>query len=235
MNASLRCLRWILIVACLLLIAEAVTAQPWSRDGGGRSRYGDGRGGVPEWEMSPVFKHDTFTFVRIIYSSNSSRRGWGGRRGGGCWTDYPDSDLNFSYRLQQLTAMKVAPEGVQLELSDPRLFDYPFIYLIEPGRLLFREPEVRALRDYLLGGGFLMVDDFWGEDEWDNFYQEIKRVFPDREPEDITMAHPIFNTVFPLNEVLDKVLRFPPFGRPSVDATRGEHGNDPMPAIHIIA
>jgi hypothetical protein len=90
--------------------------------------------------------------------------------------------------------MKVAPEGVQLELSDPRLFDYPFIYLIEPGRLLFREAEVRALREYLLGGGFLMVDDFWGEDEWDNFYTEIKRVFPDREPEDITMAHPIFNT-----------------------------------------
>jgi hypothetical protein len=209
MNSANRHLRWLLVFVCLLLVAEAVTAQPWSRGGGGRSRYGDGRGGVPEWDVSPVFKHDTFTFVRIIYSSKSSGRGRGYGRGGGCWTDYPDSDLNFSFRLQQLTAMKVAPEGVQLELSDPRLFDYPFIYLIEPGRLLFREAEVQALRRYLLGGGFLMVDDFWGEDEWDNFYQEIKRVFPDREPEDITMAHPIFNTVFPLNEVLDEMPQIP--------------------------
>lgn len=188
----------------------SATAQPWERGWRGGGRYGDERNGVPDWEVPPAFKTDTFTFVRVIYSSNrgrGGRRGWG--RGGGCWTDYPDSDLNFSFRLQQLTAMKVAPEGVQLELTDPRLPNYPFIYMVEPGRLQFQEPEVMALRNYLLGGGFLMVDDFWGEDEWYNFYIEIKRVFPDREPTDITMDHPIFRTVFPLNEVLDKVPQIP--------------------------
>ena len=208
MNRAAGHVRWSLVLCSLLVIADLAMAQGRSRRGGG-SRYRDDRAGVPEWAVSPGFKQDTFTFVRIIYSSDSSRRGRGWGRGGGCWTDFPDSDLNFSFRLQQLTSMKVAPEGVQLELSDPRLFDYPFVYLIEPGRLLFRESEVLALREYLLGGGFLMVDDFWGEDEWANFYLEIKRVFPDREPEDITMAHPIFNTVFPLNEVLDEVPQIP--------------------------
>ena len=78
--------------------------------------------------------------------------------------------LNFSLRLQQLTTLKVNPEPIYLELTDRRLFEYPFLYLIEPGDLYFHEPEVKALRKYLLNGGFLMVDDFWGEEEWRNFY-----------------------------------------------------------------
>ena len=61
------------------------------------------------------------------------------------------------------------------------------------------EEEVEGLRKYLLNGGFLMVDDLWGESEWLNFYHEIKRVFPDREPVELPMEHPIFHSVFPLN------------------------------------
>ena len=198
----------VVLVVCLAIGLGSLSAQPWER-GSRRNGYGDDRNGVPEWTVKPQFKSDTFTFARVIYSSNSSRGGRGRGRRGGCWTDYPDSDLNFSFRLQQLTAMKVAPEGVQLELTDPRLSDYPFIYMVEPGRLLFSAQEVFALREYLEGGGFLMVDDFWGEDEWDNFYKEIKRVFPDREPVDISMEHRIFNMVFPLNEVLEKVPQIP--------------------------
>ena len=52
---------------------------------------------------------------------------------------------------------------------------------------------MKALRRYLLNGGFLMVDDFWGEREWENFYEEIKRVFPDREPVELDISHPIFS------------------------------------------
>ncbi len=193
----------------LVLTLQVVWGQDRFRWERSSERWRSHRGGVPRWEEAPVFERDVFTFVRVIYRSDSRRSGRGWGRGGGCWTDYPDSDLNFSFRLQQLTALKVDPEGIQLELTDPRLFDYPFIYMVEPGRLLFRESEVKALRDYLSGGGFLMVDDFWGEDEWDNFYHEIKRVFPDREPIDLTMEHPIFNLVFPLNETLDKVPQIP--------------------------
>ena len=132
------------------------------------------RGGTPNWQIDKEFSQDVFTFVRIKYSSGYGGRGYGrgyGRGGygfsGGNWaTDYPDSDLNFSYRLHQLTSMEVNPDGVILELTDPELVNYPFIYMLECGRLVFSDAEVEALRRYLLNGGFLMVDDFWGEAEW---------------------------------------------------------------------
>lgn len=170
-------------------------------------RFRDPRGGVPDWEPDKEFEDDVFTFVRIRYSSWSgyggpgggARRGRGSFGGGGSWAvDYPDSDLNFSYRLQQLTSMQVNPDGLVLDLTDPELFNYPFIYMVEPGRLLFSDEEVRALRKYLLNGGFLMVDDFWGDAQWLNFYREIKRVFPEREPVELPLEHPIFRAVFEL-------------------------------------
>ncbi|HEY8505416.1 MAG TPA: DUF4159 domain-containing protein, partial [Gemmataceae bacterium] len=151
------------------------------------------------WENEPRFKHDVFTFVRVEYDSWRGGRGWG-RRGGGWRTDWPDSDLNFSFRLQQLTSLKVNPDPISLRLTDPRLFDYPFLYMIEPGGLVFSEAEVAALRKYLLNGGFLMVDDFWGDYQWENFYEQIKRVFPDRDYVELEPDHEIFRCVYPLKE-----------------------------------
>jgi len=157
------------------------------------------RNGVPDWKIDERFKDDVFTFVRIQYSSYRGRGRWG--RGGGDWTtDWPDSDLNFSYRLQQLTSLKVNPVPITLKLTDEALFDYPFIYIIEPGALVFSEEEVVALRRYLDNGGFLMVDDFWGEYAYQNFYREIKRVFPKREPEELPLSHEIFQCVYRLKE-----------------------------------
>ncbi len=155
---------------------------------------GAGRGDVPDWDIDQRFPQDVFTFVRIKYDS----MGYG--RGGGWDTDFRDADLNFSLRLQQLTSMKVNPEPIVLELTDPKLFDYPFIYIIEPGRLTFHPEEVKALRHYCLNGGFLMVDDFWGDEEYDNFYREIKQVFPDREPFEVPLEHEIFHCVYDLKE-----------------------------------
>jgi hypothetical protein len=165
----------------------------------------DDRAGVPNWKVDERFKNDVFTFVRVQYDSmrggrGGGRRGWGRGGGGGWATDWPDSDLNFSFRLQQLTALKVNPEPIWLRLTDERLFDYPFIYMIEPGRLYFSEEEVKALRQYLLSGGFLMVDDFWGDDQWDNFHEQIRRVFPDREPQELPADHEIFRCVYRLKE-----------------------------------
>jgi hypothetical protein len=175
-------------------------AQDAWRSGRSRSRdYRDiGRQGVPSWEVEKKFGKDVFTFVRIKYDSHY---GGYGRRGGGGWaTDFRDSELNFSLRLQQMTTIKVNPEPIVLELTDPQLLDYPFIYIIEPGRLMFHPEEVLALRKYLLNGGFLMVDDFWGDDEYENFYQEIKKVFPDREPQEVPLEHEIFHCVYDLKE-----------------------------------
>ncbi|MFM9961331.1 MAG: DUF4159 domain-containing protein [Planctomycetaceae bacterium] len=153
------------------------------------------RNGVPEWKNDERFKSDVFTFVRVRYSS-----GGYGRSGGNWHTDYPDSDLNFSYRLHELTALETDPNGKILELTDEALFDYPWIYIIEPGRMSLTEAEVAGLRKYLLNGGFLMVDDFWGEHEWQNFYENIKRVFPDREPVELPLEHEIFHCVYDLKK-----------------------------------
>jgi hypothetical protein len=185
----------VILLITAFIGAGAVFARRYSRRG-----YSNRRS-VPNWTPNREFSHDIFTFVRIRYSSGYGGGGYGrGYRGGRWATDYPDSDLNFSFRLQQLTSMEVDPEGIVLELTDPELFNYPFIYMLEPGRLVFSEDEVKCLRRYLLNGGFLMVDDFWGEAEWDNFYYEIKRVFPGREPVELPLNHAIFHAVFDLKE-----------------------------------
>jgi hypothetical protein len=196
---------------CVLAIAVGVSLAQPGRRGRGRGRSTPGvipedRAGVPDWKIDERFKNDVFTFVRIEYDDGAYG---GGRRGGwGGWgwarwsTDFPDSDLNFSYRLQQLTSLKVNPNPKTMRLTDPELFDYPFIYIIEPGQLVFREEEVTALRHYLLNGGFLMVDDFWGDYEWENFHREIKRVFPEPEydPVELDISHEIFRCVYRLKE-----------------------------------
>jgi uncharacterized protein DUF4159 len=185
--------RGILLVAFLaLFFAIAAVAQRTAREADPK------RMATPDWTLDPRFKRDVFTFARIKYSVDGTY-GWGHTLER--WAiDFPDSDLNFSYRLQQVTSIKANPEGHVLELTDKELFDYPFIYIVEPGRLTFQEKEIPILRKYLLNGGFLMLDDFWGDREWSNFYREIKKVFPDREPIDLPLNHPIFHTVFDLKE-----------------------------------
>ncbi|MDQ8184040.1 DUF4159 domain-containing protein [Pelagicoccus sp. SDUM812002] len=158
------------------------------------------RAGVPEWEVSPAFKDDVFTFARIQYDSFGYGGGWGGGRRGRWAIDYPDAELNLAYRLQQMTSLKVNPDSAVVRLDEDNLADYPFLYMVEPGSLSFRETEVEALRNYLLNGGFLMIDDFWGEEEWYNLQYELERVFPDREIHDLTIEHPIFHIVFDLKE-----------------------------------
>lgn len=195
------------VLACsalLLAVICALSFAQWNRDDHLYIGRPHDRMDVPDWTNAAGFEKDVFTFVRIRYTSGYSRggRGWGRRGGrGGSWAvDYPASDLNFSFRLQQLTSLKVNPEPIHMTLTNPELFKYPFIYIVEPGRLMFTEQEVKALRYYLLNGGFLMVDDFWGEEEWDNFYYEIKRVFPNREPRELPLSHPIFHCVYDLKK-----------------------------------
>lgn len=184
----------ILVLLSVVITTSLVVAQQGRRGRGGyRERGITSRGGVPEWKTDERFPHDTFTFVRLRYDSHGYGRG-------GWSVDYPDSDLNFSLRLQQLTSLQVNPTPIYLELTDKRLFDYPFVYMIEPGSLYFQEEHVVALRKYLLNGGFMMVDDFWGESEWQNFRMQMKRVFPDREPFEVPLSHEIFHCVYDLKE-----------------------------------
>lgn len=156
----------------------------------------------PVWTNSPAFKKDTFTFARIRYSDNGRRR-WARNSGAGTWyIDFPDAELNLSWRLSQMTSLKVDPDCRVVDITDPALFDYPFTYIVEPGGITFLDNEVPILRRYLLNGGFLMFDDFWGEAEWANLEMEIKRVLPEYEIVDLSMDHPIFHIVFDIKETL---------------------------------
>ena len=200
--------RWVPILLLLLCVIMLQGQGRYGSRGGGYGRRGDRQAAPPQvddlnWTVDPKFKNDVFTFVRIQYQSSG---GWGREK----WrTDWPDSDQNFSFRLQQVTALKVNPNPVIIELTHKELFQYPWIYIVEPGRLVFTEEEVAALRKYLLGGGFLMVDDFWGVDEYQNFYDQIKRVFPEKEPKDLSITDPIFNCVFPLKDKLPRLPQIP--------------------------
>lgn len=193
--ASRRAFFLSLVGLVLLGSAVAVAQRGWNRYRGGYS--GGDRNGVPTWEIDAEMPSDTFTFARVRYDSYG--RGYG-RRGGGWATDYPDSDLNFSLRLQQLTSLKVNPHPTIVTLTDPDLADYPFLYLIEPGGITLSNPEVEALRRYLLCGGFLMVDDFWGDEEYADLARELRKVFPDRVPTEVPLSHRIFQCVYPMDE-----------------------------------
>lgn len=191
--------RWRPLLGMLLLaLAVGVYAQR-RRGRGWYSDYGDElrtareipshSTGTPNWTNAPAFEKDVFTFVRVRYSQ-------GGFRGGGWATDLPDSDLNLSFRLQQITSMKVDPDGRILRLTDPELKHFPFIYIVEPGGLYLENDEIVALREYLLNGGFLWLDDFWGEREWENCEDVLRTVFPNRAFQELRLDHPLYHGVF---------------------------------------
>ena len=155
--------------------------------------------GTPDWTNAPGFEQDVFTFTRVIFKSDPGPRSYRGRlRWLGWWVDYPDADLNLSYRLQQLTAIKTDPDARVLKLTDPMLSQYPLLYMEHAGYLRLSDDEIVVLRKYLQNGGALLVNDFWGSEEWDGFASEINKVLPGRAWTDLTTDHPVFHCVFDL-------------------------------------
>jgi hypothetical protein len=162
--------------------------------------------GTPNWTNPPSFDADVFTFTRVIFKSDPSPRAVRGRfRWLGWWVDYPDADLNFSYRLQQMTSIKSDPDARVLKLTDPRLSHYPLLYMEHAGYIRLSDEEKTALRKYLLSGGALFVNDFWGSDEWDGFASAIKEVLPDRSWTDLNTDHPVFWCVYDLRVPMNKL------------------------------
>ncbi len=161
-------------------------------------------GVLPEWTNNVNFERDVFSFARVRYTRLT--RGGNVWWNGGYWfSDYPDSDLNLSFRVQQLTSIRSNPNGRVIDITDPELFSYPWIYMVEPGLMILEDEEVTILRKYLLNGGFLMADDFWGRPQWGNFEREMKRVFPERKWQELEMDHPIFHTVYDLKVPKEKL------------------------------
>ncbi len=196
------------MAAFFILAAGIATAQRWGGGGWGGGRWRNSvyetcrtareavneRDAFPSWTNEPGFDRDAFTFVRVRCGRTQN----GSRSSAPWWTDFPESDLNLAFRLHQMTSMKVNPDGRVLNLTDKDLPRYPFIYMVEPGRLLLEDEEVAVLRRYLDNGGVLMADDFWGEVQWQGFQRQMKRVFPNRDFKDLPMDHPVFHCVIDL-------------------------------------
>jgi Domain of unknown function (DUF4159) len=162
----------------------------------GRPRRMPLRSEFPTWVVDPEFEHDLLTFVRIQYDS-AGPFGWWDR-----WdNDYPDSDWNLSFRLHELTSLKVAPNSKVMRITDPELFDYPFAYMAGVQSIRLSQQERAILRRYLLNGGFIMMDDFWADEGWANVRREMNGVFPDREPTELSLSHEIFHVVYDLQEL----------------------------------
>ena len=182
--------RLFLVATIGLLMSTVVIAQISGR----RSRRESVRTDYPVWKLDPSFEEDCFTFVRIRYGSTRGR--------GGNWdNDYPDCDLNFSYRLQQLTSLNVDPNGKVLRLTDSELYEYPFIYMSNVQNMYLSTQEATGLRTYLLNGGFLMADDFWTPRAWRHVKREMEQVFPNSEPRELRLDHETFHLVYDLKKM----------------------------------
>jgi hypothetical protein len=139
-----------------------------------------------------------FYFVRGIYTSPVDGDDWGPR-----WAiDYPEADQHFLAALKRLSAVDAHGTESAIPLGSNRIREFPFVYLAEAGAMRLSEAEGEALRAYLLGGGFLMVDDFWGTWAWDALTAELARVLPDHAIRDVPMEHPVFHAFYDIDELV---------------------------------
>jgi hypothetical protein len=145
-------------------------------------------------------------FARLVYrDSPYNRRGYG--RGYGSWdTDYADAEFHVMQGIARFTGIDVAEVDIDgnggrlIQLVDERVFDYPWLYAVEVGHWQLDESEAKILREYLDRGGFLMVDDFWGEYEWDIFVESMQLVFPDKPIVELGENHELLHVLYDLDQ-----------------------------------
>lgn len=164
-------------------------------------------------ELPPDYQEKTeWIFGRLMYPQHPEARfgryarGYGRvldwREGRTSWTqDYPRGDRHFAQILRRLTRIHVrsVEQPVNLDWEDD-VYNYPFLFAGEMGDWLLTREQAAKLRDFLLRGGFLMLDDFWGTEEWERFEQSMKLVFPDRPIVEIEPDDPVLHTVYSITE-----------------------------------
>ena len=185
-------------VVAALLLGTALTAG--AALGTGQFRQ---RGGSFVRLATPQSFDGRFNFCRVAFRHNP--RG----DGGGWAVDYPRADTHLSIRLSELTKTLISMDGagepnhLVVRLTDDELFQCPFVMMTEVGALYVDEIEAKRLRAYLLKGGFLWADDFWGSYAWEVWANEIGKVLPRGEYPivDLPLDHPIFHTQFDVQRV----------------------------------
>jgi uncharacterized protein DUF4159 len=142
-----------------------------------------------------------FHFCRLVYGGNG--------RGGSWTTDFPRADINMSIRLSELTRTKVSfdasgqPNHLLVRATSEELFQCPFLIMAAPGSAVFNDEEAVRLREYVMKGGFLWADDFWGSYQWEQWVSQLRKVLPaDRYPiVDIPFDHPLLRGQFEVTAI----------------------------------
>jgi hypothetical protein len=175
------------LILCVLMVLSPVAS---SQRPSPRSEF------RPNRDPNRTHNIGEFTFARLIYPSGGWRRSW--------TTDYPKADEQFIMGLRNWvrSGMNISDDPVAVSMTDKRIFNYPFIYAVEPGNMELNQEDAAALREYLLRGGFLILDDFWGEYEWYNVQDQMRRVFPEYEIKELPLDHPLFHCYFDIDEVI---------------------------------
>jgi hypothetical protein len=149
-----------------------------------------------------------WVFARLMYPQHPNARfsryrgGFDWREGGTSWTqDYPRADRHFAQALRRLSRLHARSVEQPVNLDDgDDAFNYPWMAAGEMGDWKLTDTQTAELREYLLRGGFLYLDDFWGTEEWGRFEESMRRVFPDRPMVEIEDTDPIFHIVYDLDE-----------------------------------
>ena len=144
-----------------------------------------------------------FYWSRLRYTSRTDAYGgYGYGYGyGGSWSrDYPKADRQFLMALKRLTRIEARPTEQVVDLDSDDIFNYPWVYAVQVASWTFSDAEAKRLREYLLKGGFLMVDDFHGTADWDRFMAGMRMVFPDRPVEDLNDNDEIFHVLYDIGE-----------------------------------
>jgi hypothetical protein len=186
-----------LFVACSLLVCAVALQAQWR---GGRYREGSF---APRYAPAHMPDGD-FTVCRLEYTRVRYED-----MGVGWQTDYPYSERNLMIRLSELTKTPISrnaenePNTWVVRATDPQLFNCPYLVASDAGTIGLSADEARGLRDYLLKGGFLWVDDFWGTEAWEQWSGEIGRVLPSTKYPitDVPLTDPLFRSLFTVTKI----------------------------------
>jgi len=171
------------LILIALLCSESALAQ-----------FGRGGRGYRMQQNDPPAKE--FTAARWHFGTNGDigHMGWS--------HNYPDSDINLNEFLERSTRIDMEIDSYRImELGEPEVFDYPFAYVSEPGEMELTDQEVTNLREFVLRGGFVLMDDFDGPWQWAQMHSQVKRAFPDNDFVPVPLDHVVFRVHTPLENL----------------------------------
>jgi hypothetical protein len=169
------------------------------------NQYGIARGAFSD-NYDGASEKSEYSWSRLRYTTAGGGYGGYGYGRGNWSTDYPKADRTFLTALRRLTRIQARPveQVVDLDSLDaagtPVINNFPWVYAVQVQAWTFTEPEAKVLREYLLKGGFLMVDDFHGAADWERFMSGMLMVFPDRPIEDLSDKDEIFHVLYDLSD-----------------------------------